>query len=135
MFVLNISFVFPLFFHSFWSSKFQKMMFFFLFLFNFFPQFFNKNLVDYICSYPCNFWGLVYIFQIFILMCIMCLMQILNNYEIPFVINAIQLQLYHYQLYIYQHAITMVIIRTYWWTHDMVVDENRFRKVFLDVRT
>jgi hypothetical protein len=68
--VRNISFVFPLFFHSFWSSKFQKMKFVFLILLFlifqfFFPIFlFKKNLVYYICAYLCNFWGLVYIFQI-----------------------------------------------------------------------
>jgi hypothetical protein len=65
----------------------------------------------------------------------MYLMHTLNNSEIPNVISAIQFQLYHYQLYTHQHAIKMVTtIRTYWWTHDMMANENRFRKVSLEIR-
>jgi hypothetical protein len=52
-----------------------------------------------------------------------------------FVINVIQLQLYHYQLYTYEHAIKVIITtRTYQWTHDMVANENRFKKVSLEVK-
>jgi hypothetical protein len=62
MFVPNISFVFPLLFHSFYSSKFQKMKFVFLFplflIFKKIPIFlFKKNPIDYIFSYPCNLLG------------------------------------------------------------------------------
>jgi hypothetical protein len=39
-----------------------------------------------------------------------------------YVTNTIQLQLYHYQLYIHQHVIK--VITTYWWTHDMVTNEK-----------
>jgi hypothetical protein len=56
----------------------------------------------------------------------MCLIQNLINYEYRYVTNAIQLQLYHYQLYIHQHVIK-VFTTTYWWTHGMVANENRFR--------
>jgi hypothetical protein len=56
----------------------------------------------------------------------MCLMQILITMKYHYVTNAIQLQLYHYQLYIHQHAIK-VVTTTYWWTHDTVANENKFR--------
>jgi hypothetical protein len=46
-----------------------------------------------------------------------------------FVTNVIQLQLYHYQ-----HVIKVVTTRrAYWWTHDMAANENKFRKVILEV--
>jgi len=45
---------------------------------------FQKNPINDVCSYPCNFFGgLVCIFQTCILMCITCLMWTLHNYEIP----------------------------------------------------
>jgi hypothetical protein len=81
------------------------------------------------------FWDLVYFFQTCILMCMMCLMQILLIMKYHFVTNAMQLQLYHYQLYIHQYATKVVTtIRTYWWTHDMVANENMFRKESFEVR-
>jgi hypothetical protein len=75
--------------------------------------------MDDICSTHVIFWGLVYIFQTCILMCIMCLMQTLNSY-------AIQLQLHHCQLYTYQHVIKVVTTtRTYcehmtWWLMKII---------------
>ncbi len=51
-----------------------------------------------------------------------------------FVTHAIQLQLYHYQLYTHQHATKVVTIKTYQQTHDMVFNENSFRKGSLQVK-
>jgi hypothetical protein len=65
IFFLNISLFSP-FFH-FFSLNFQKTNFAFLFplflIFNFFFQFKkNKNPIDYIFSYPCNFLGVWFTF-------------------------------------------------------------------------
>jgi hypothetical protein len=46
-----------------------------------------------------------------------------------FVTNAIQLQLYHYQLYTHQHATKMILI-----DEHMVPNENSFRKGSLEVK-
>jgi hypothetical protein len=41
---------------------------------------------------------------------------------------------FHYQFYTHQYATKVVITtRTYQWTHDMVVNENNFRKGFFEV--
>jgi hypothetical protein len=51
----------------------------------------------------------------------MCLMQ---NFEKL----CHSLQLHHYQLDTHQHVIKVVTTtRTYWRTHDMVVNENSFK--------
>jgi hypothetical protein len=52
-----------------------------------------------------------------------------------FITNVIQLQLYHYQLCIHQHVIKVVTTtRTYQCTHDMVVNQNKFRKVYFEIK-
>ncbi len=53
-----------------------------------------------------------------------------------FVNNVIQLQLYRYQLYIHQHATKVITtIRTYWWTHGTMGNENNFTKWSFEVRS
>jgi hypothetical protein len=58
--------------------------FYLLFIFNFFPIK-NKNKIQLTKNVLTHviFWGLVYMFQTCILMCIMCLMQNFSNYETP----------------------------------------------------
>jgi hypothetical protein len=93
---LSQIFFFSLFLH-FLVFKFPKdeVCYYISFIFHFqkkfqFYLFFQIQWMIYVHTHV-FFGGLVYICQTCILICIMCLMQTLNNY-------AIQLQLHHYQL-------------------------------------
>jgi hypothetical protein len=127
MFVLSISLFSPYFSFFFFKIPKDEVCFYISFISYFLFSFVKKSSRLYMFI-PMYFFGsLVYIFQTCILMCIMCLIQLLNNYEYHYVTNVIQLQLYHYQLYIHQHAIKVVTTTIYWWTHGMLANENRFR--------
>jgi len=81
------------------------------------------------------FLGLLYIFQAcnLCVSCGWCRLWVTMKYQ--FVTNVNELQLCHYQLYTHQHAIKVVITtRTYQWTHDMVANENNFRKGYFEVK-
>jgi hypothetical protein len=106
----------------------MKFVFYFLyFLCSIF--FIKKSSMDNICSYPCNyFWVWFTLFKLayWCVSFVWCKLWVTTKFQ--FVTNANQLQLYHYQLYTYQHDIKVVTTTTYQWTHNMVTNENSFRK-------